>query len=549
MKSFIDSNTLKEQKIQETNQQILDSKNFAKNEKFLPLVKDANLFLKAKEDIIAFLQTQNFDALISEKNISHMLWGISDVDAMKDKNNVFSRCSDEFDTIIKMYHLAVMSEQNAIAKSIQDKMIVALNAYLQKHCARYFSNHTLERIAKIALACNVYEMMKTALYNNGLMHIEKFLTNLPSSRECFKLLSTIDTLGLLDTALANKAKALLEIMTNSDYYYFEIVNLLNKSSPNLVTEDEMIHFVKSFLQKNSQGKRFMSFVENDSFVAGIMERPYLFNQPEIFSMLLFRIKPLDFECYAKIYSEKFYHYFESRQFDPWQIEIIQTAKKEAEAHFVKNNFDKMKALPVYTPKDAKDEKTSQFEGPQTIYVQLTLPRHGEYAYENFEITPELLTQHSTLFDSITNVLNASLNGKNGYNRQVGLSTSEAFTILNQHSYYKHTGGAVAAEVVVDGSRLDYYSEADVSFALNAGRKRFAVLKKDTVIPPENVIALHKLDILDNTLSKQFPKVLMNKESVAQKVERVASPNLFNKTTALITEEEKSVVNKTVGNKV
>ena len=65
MKSFIDSNTLKEQKTQEINQQILDSKNFAKNEKFLPLVKDANLFLKAKEDIIAFLQTQNFSALHS----------------------------------------------------------------------------------------------------------------------------------------------------------------------------------------------------------------------------------------------------------------------------------------------------------------------------------------------------------------------------------------------------------------------------------------------------------------------------------------------------
>ncbi len=515
---------------------------FAKNEIFMHIMKDPSFYMPFKKNIIAYLKSQDFDKYINKDNFEKMLWGANDNSAMKHKNNIYARCSDKYDTIIKMYHLALMTEQDHIAKSIQAKMIIALRAYthsMQQDLWRdtniYFNIH------KIALALDCYENVKTTLYNQLLKYFDKYAlpqtgeykrmhsSDKTSAREYHSLLTVANECELLDASFASKMKDALPTMNHSypNDEYDSIVTLLNKASPNLISDDEYKAYVKTFLQKAREDEKshYFDFLYGSNFVAGVMKRPYLYNDPEIFTLLLSRMRPLNFASYAQHFVNQFHETFETRQFEPWQTDLINAAKISAEKYYVENTHERNKEYPKYKP-TITDEKISKFSGPQTVFINLSIPKKGYGPTDSFEIDPDLLLQPSILFEPMANLINASFKV---HATQVGSSFSEASSILSQHSYYKHSSGAVAIEAIVDGSNLDFFSEADTSFAINTGKNAYPVLKKNSVIQPENVIGLHKIDIIPHELDEKVPSKIMNKDYVNYKEpEKPQSPSLFSK---------------------
>lgn len=506
--------------------QTLDTKeniNFAENKIFFSIQMQPPLTPPLKKNIIQFLHTQNFDDHISSKHILNMLWGINDCTAMADKNNVYARCTDPFDMIIKMYHLALMTEQKKIARSIQDKMCIAMEAYFHEdrntNGFHWFTCYKI--ISKIACALNCFDKMKSFLYKQCQNEHARFLPD--SSFDLMNydsFIFTMDNCGLLDKYIAQKSKIILETMFDFPNNYFKIVEILNKVSPHLITKDEIKHYVKTFLQRNSEDSEFMTFEQHDALIAGIMKDPYLTHDPEIFSMLLFRIKPDTRLSGAQKYIDKFSEYFEKVSLNPWQKNVIALAKLAAEEYYRKNSIWEEKELSKYSP-TVYDEKLSKFSGSQSVFVllKIAISSVGDRAWF---IPQELLTQTPINFDVIANIINASLNAREGSAAQVGFTTSEVFDVLNQHSYYKISNGALAAKVIVDGSCLDYYSEADKSCYQNLSTQPHPVLKMQTMIKPEHILSLHPIDIRDFELEAKFPKVILNNKSIQE------LPNLFDK---------------------
>lgn len=481
---------------------------FAKNEEFFKLIKHPDLFQKLKLEIIAYLRNQQFDQFITKDSMRHSLWGINEVSAYKNSNNVFARCSDKHDTIIKMYHLAKMTGEKRIAKLIQDKITSGIQSHLIP--SSDYDEWMYLQATKIALACDCHTTVKPLLYNALNFQIDHLSSKKTSMRDYNELLNLANDCELLDASVANKVKNLIPSMddTYPNDCYDSIVTLLNKVSPNLISDVEYKNYVISVLERSEkQTWHSFDYMYGRIFINGVMKRPDLYNDQEIFSKLLSLMQPLNFGPYTQIYVDEFHKTFETRQFEPWQTDLINASKKSSEEYLVASNTTQ--PYPLY------DEKPSKFLGLQTIFIIMKIPKF-ETASSNYEIHRELLLQPTILFDSITNVINASLNGKHAHATQVGMSKEEASAILSQHSYYKYYDGVIAVKAVVDGCSLSYFSEAKHSFALNAGTKDYPVLKTNTVIQPSQVLSIHKLDILDRKLNEKVANEIVNTEAAGYK---------------------------------
>ncbi len=142
---------------------------YASSDVFKTLMKTSIQSQFIKDDIKNYLQSQDLDKIVKETDIMFVLYEIRQFSHCNDNRIIFEKSHsanmmgssvNQLDTIIRMYHLAIASDQKEIAKDIQNKIFAAIKKKLPEIKDSFYFSRYLRGSAKLAKTCGIFDSLK-----------------------------------------------------------------------------------------------------------------------------------------------------------------------------------------------------------------------------------------------------------------------------------------------------------------------------------------------------------------------------------------------------
>lgn len=207
---------------------------YGKSEAFKNIMKASVQSKFVKEDIKHYLQAQNFDKILKKTDLMFVLHSIkdprkfSDIDSIIEHNNAEAKTRshvNQFDTIIRMYHLALISDQKEIAASIQNKVMATIKSELPYSRHPFYFEQYLQGAVRLADACNVSSGLRK-FFQESIINILKTNPDYLDTKKNHLLRYFLETLATYQLINKEIAETVQEMMKKPEFIPSETLPII-----------------------------------------------------------------------------------------------------------------------------------------------------------------------------------------------------------------------------------------------------------------------------------------------------------------------------------
>ena len=149
-------------------------------------------------------------------------------------DDIIDMCDDKDDAIIKMYHLAKMTEHKSLERIIQTNIIASIKAFLTKPIS-YTEDVYIHKIAIIANVFECFNEIKIPLYQKAQQIIDDLCLDKKHILidNFYRFLEALQRYELFDESLARKAQTILPKFNFQSHYhpYYMAAIIIHQAIP------------------------------------------------------------------------------------------------------------------------------------------------------------------------------------------------------------------------------------------------------------------------------------------------------------------------------